>query len=153
MSVVVIVLAVKIYVKVKVFNKPIVLYFSQVTPFSTTWFHRVRHFYARSRPAFGVSESCDGENLHYVKYQIFTWFCGLEILWKGTISWEFRATNYGNCAFPQNVHTRKLDENSVFYIVLFSAGNVAESLFIVQSLSKYNSALSPSESTLRVDKD
>ena len=44
----------------------------------------------------------------------------MEILWKGTISAQFWAIPpklYGNCAFPQNFHTRKLGEITVFYAV------------------------------------
>ena len=47
----------------------------------------------------------------------------VEILWKGTVSSEFRAIRpklCGNCAFPQNFHTRKLSEFSVFYAVSVS---------------------------------
>ena len=44
----------------------------------------------------------------------------MEILWKGTVSAKFRAIRSklcGNCAFPQNFHTRKLGEIMVFYAV------------------------------------
>ena len=60
--------------------------------------------------------------IHCVKYQIFTQFLALEILWKDTVSLEFRANRpklYGNCDFQQNFHTGKLGENSVFYAVYF----------------------------------
>ena len=42
-------------------------------------------------------------------------------MWKGTVFAEFRANRsktYRNCAFPQNLHTRKLGESSVFYAVI-----------------------------------
>ena len=42
----------------------------------------------------------------------------MEILWKGTVSTEFRANRpklCGNCTFPQNFHTRKLVEITVFF--------------------------------------
>ena len=42
----------------------------------------------------------------------------MEILWKGTVSAQFRAIRpklCGNCAFPQNLHTRKLGEITVFF--------------------------------------
>ena len=43
---------------------------------------------------------------------IFTYFPGVEILWKGTVSAQaIRPTLCGNCAFPQNFQTRKLGEN------------------------------------------
>ena len=45
----------------------------------------------------------------------------MEILRKDTFSAQFRAIRpklCGNCAFPQNFHTRKLGEISVFYAVV-----------------------------------
>ena len=53
----------------------------------------------------------------------------MEIFWKGTVSAEFRANRLklcGNCAFPQNVHTRKLGEITVFFAVLKSANRSGE---------------------------
>ena len=53
----------------------------------------------------------------------FTLFPGVGILGKGTVSAKFQANRpklYGNCAFPQNSHTRKLGENTVFYAVLIT---------------------------------
>ena len=44
----------------------------------------------------------------------------MEILWKGTVSAQFRANRSklcGNCAFPQNFHTSKLGEITVFLAV------------------------------------
>ena len=44
----------------------------------------------------------------------------MENLWKGTVSALFRAIRpklYRNFAFPQNFHTRKLGEISVFFTV------------------------------------
>ena len=44
----------------------------------------------------------------------------MEILWKGTVSAQFRANPpklCGNCAFPQNFHTRKLGEITPFFAV------------------------------------
>ena len=61
--------------------------------------------------------------LHCVNYCNFTWFPGLEILWKGVVSAEFRANHSklcGSCAFPRNFHTRKLGEITAFYAVLGS---------------------------------
>ena len=55
---------------------------------------------------------------HDVKYRNFTEVPGVEILWKGKVSAYFRAIRpklCGNRAFPQNFHTRKLDEITVFY--------------------------------------
>ena len=40
----------------------------------------------------------------------------MEILWKGTVF----AKQCGNCAFRQNICTRKLGKITVFYVVLFS---------------------------------
>ena len=55
-----------------------------------------------------------------VKYRNITLFAGAEILWKGTVSVQFRAICpklCGNCAFPQNFNPRKLGEILVFYVV------------------------------------
>ena len=44
----------------------------------------------------------------------------MEILWKSAVSAEFRANRpklCGNCAFPQNFHTRKVGEITVFSAV------------------------------------
>ena len=57
---------------------------------------------------------------NHIKYRNFAKFPGEEILWKGTVSAEFRANHpklCGNCSFPQNFHTRKFGEISVFYAV------------------------------------
>ena len=51
---------------------------------------------------------------HCVKYRNFTQFPGVEVLRKGT---AIRLKLCGNCAFPQNLHTRKLGEIGVFYAV------------------------------------
>ena len=59
--------------------------------------------------------------IHCIKYRNFTSFPGVGILWEGTVSAEFlgnRPKLFGNCAFLQNVHTRKLVEISVFYTVI-----------------------------------
>ena len=61
---------------------------------------------------------------HYVKYRNITNFPGVEILWKGTVSTKFRANPpklYGNCAFPQNLYTRKFTKIAVFYAVKAAA--------------------------------
>ena len=42
----------------------------------------------------------------------------MEILWKDTVSakfWAIRPKLCGNCAFPQNFHTRKLVQITVFF--------------------------------------
>ena len=42
----------------------------------------------------------------------------MEILWKGKVSTESRTIRpklYGDCTFPQNFHTMKLEEITVFY--------------------------------------
>ena len=47
-------------------------------------------------------------------------FSLISVLWKRTISVEFRANRLKlceNCAFPQNVHTKKSGEITVFYVV------------------------------------
>ena len=52
----------------------------------------------------------------YVKYR----YPGMQILWKGTISADFRAIRlklYGRYAFLQDFHTRNLCEISVFYVM------------------------------------
>ena len=57
-----------------------------------------------------------------IKYCNLTFFHGASISWKSTVSTEFRAICWKlcrNCAFPQNLHTRKLGEISVFYSLLF----------------------------------
>ena len=46
----------------------------------------------------------------------------VEILWKATVSAKFRANHSklcGNYVFPQNFHTRKLGEITVFFAVLY----------------------------------
>ena len=61
--------------------------------------------------------------LHCVKNRNFNKFSGVEILQKRILSVEFqviRSKLCGNCAFPQNFHTRKLDEITVFHAVLFA---------------------------------
>ena len=45
----------------------------------------------------------------------------MEILWKDTVTAYFlvnRPKLCGNCAFPQNFHTRKLGEITLFYAVV-----------------------------------
>ena len=57
---------------------------------------------------------------HCVKYRNCTWFPGVENLRKRTVSGESRANLpklCGKCAFPQNFHTTKLGENTVFHVV------------------------------------
>ena len=57
---------------------------------------------------------------HCIKYRNFNKFPGVEILWKGIVSAEFRANRpklYGNCVFPQNLYNRKLGKITVFYAV------------------------------------
>ena len=57
---------------------------------------------------------------HCVKYRSSTQFPGVEILQKCTVSAELRASRSklcGNCTLPQNFHTRKLGEITVFYVV------------------------------------
>ena len=59
--------------------------------------------------------------LHCAKYRKFTQFSDVEILWKRTVSEQFRANHpklCGNCAFPQNFHASKSGEITVFYAVL-----------------------------------
>ena len=51
---------------------------------------------------------------HCVKYRNFTQFPGVEVLRKGT---AIRLKLCGNCAFPQNLHTRKLGKITVFSVV------------------------------------
>ena len=59
----------------------------------------------------------------------------MEILWKGTVSAGFRAIRpklYGHCAFPQNVHTRKVGE-----IITFCAA-IASRLDVIICCAKFN---------------
>ena len=59
----------------------------------------------------------------------------MEILWKGTVSAGFRAIRpklYGHCAFPQNVHTRKVGE-----IITFCAA-IASRLNVIICCAKFN---------------
>ena len=44
----------------------------------------------------------------------------MEILQKGTLSAEFRPELCGPFVFPQNLHTTKLGEITVFYVVFIS---------------------------------
>ena len=53
---------------------------------------------------------------HCAKYRNFTWFTSWEILRKRTVSCP---KIWGNCASPENVHTRKLGETTVFYVISF----------------------------------
>ena len=56
----------------------------------------------------------------YEEIKVYREKCG-NIMWKGTVSAYFRANHSKlcrNCAFPQNFHTRKLDEIAVFYEVI-----------------------------------
>ena len=65
-------------------------------------------------------QSLINQKNYCVKYRNTTQFPGVKILWKGTVSAEFqviRSKFYGNCAFPQTFHTRKLVEIAVFYVV------------------------------------
>ena len=60
--------------------------------------------------------------IHYVKYQKFIKFPCMEILQKRTVTHSnskntIRPKFYGNCALPQNFHTRKLGETTVYYAV------------------------------------
>ena len=59
--------------------------------------------------------------LHYEKHRNFTECPGVEFLWKGTVSEQFRANCpklCKNCAFWQNFHTRKVGKILVFFAVL-----------------------------------
>ena len=59
----------------------------------------------------------------------FTWFPGMEILRKGTVSAKFRANRpklCESCAFPQNFHTREPGEITVFFLVFgYSCNDIA----------------------------
>ena len=67
-----------------------------------------------------IIEDCNKNNTHCIKYRNFTLFLGMEILWKGTVSAVSRDSPKlcENCAFPQNFHTSKLGEITVFYAVI-----------------------------------
>ena len=53
---------------------------------------------------------------HCIKYRYFSLFPGVKILWKCTVSAEFRANRF---KFPQNFHTKKSGEIKVFYAVQY----------------------------------
>ena len=56
----------------------------------------------------------------------------MENLWKGIVSAQFRAKRpklCGNCAFPQNIHARKLGEITVFFAVLVRMSLFYKKLF------------------------
>ena len=58
---------------------------------------------------------------HCLKYYNFTYFPGVENLWKGTVSaqfWMNHPKRCRNCAFTKNFCTKKIGITSVFYAVL-----------------------------------
>ena len=54
---------------------------------------------------------------HCLKYRSFTYFSGVEILWKSTVRKVICLKLCGKCAFLQNFYTGKLGEIKVFYTV------------------------------------
>ena len=61
-------------------------------------------------------------NSNCKKDRNLTWFPGVEILWKGTVSAYFRTIRSKlcrNCAFLQNFRTRKLGEITIFFVKLW----------------------------------
>ena len=73
------------------------------------------------------SRTMTQNTLNCKEYRNFTKFSGMEILWEGTVS-----ELWGNCAFPQNFHTRKFGEITVFFTV-FTEHIVS---FVVYGLSE-----------------
>ena len=73
----------------------------------------------------------------------------MKILWKDTVSSEFRANRLklsGNCTFPQNFHTSKLGEITVFFAVtdIFRSVSLTKLLInlnILSPLSFFNTVL------------
>ena len=70
---------------------------------------------------------------HRIKYQYFTEFSGVKVLLKHTLSAELYAYHF---AFPQNFHTRKLIEITVFYPVNFRIDGVPLQIKPVKLLYK-----------------
>ena len=64
-----------------------------------------------------------GKTFYCIKYRNFNEFPGVKNSWNCTFSADFR-TNCtklcGNCFFPQNLHTRKLGEITIFFEVLLN---------------------------------
>ena len=78
--------------------------------------------------------------MHCVKCCNFTQFHGVEILWKGTVSSEFRAIRpklCGNYVFPQNFHTMKLGGITAFYAALVLSITLTLSVATQQSFKLY----------------
>ena len=70
---------------------------------------------------------------HLVKYRNFTLYPGVEILWKRTVSTEFRVIRpklCKNCVFPKHFEKRKLGKVVVFYeakdLSLSYSGNLVD---------------------------
>ena len=60
-----------------------------------------------------------------------TLFLGVKILWKHTVSAEFRVNRpklCGNCAFSQNFHTRKLGKITMVHAVTVQSNKKYERL-------------------------
>ena len=88
-----------------------------------------------------------------VKCRRFTQFPGVEILWKDTVS-EYYANCpklCGNCAFPQNFHTRKLGEITVFYAVKICLVtiHINHLLFIIQKTAATESIIDLKKTRMR----
>ena len=76
-----------------------------------------------------------------VKSRNFTLFPGVEILQKGTVSaefWVIRPELFGNCAFLQTFHTRKLGEIKGLYAVLQSQVRLGGSRKLCRNLYSRN---------------
>ena len=59
-------------------------------------------------------------NFYCEKYRNFTWFPDVEILRKGIVFRAIHPKLCGDCAFPQNFHTRKSGEMTVFFVVFYT---------------------------------
>ena len=85
-----------------------------------------------------ITPNTDIFTQHCIKYRSFTQFSGVEILRKGTISAQFRVIRpklCGNCAFPQNCHTRELGEITVFFAVIIFPFETLSTLVHLSTLS------------------
>ena len=81
-------------------------------------YESINNFYSkRMKSNFKAGDFCIN---HGEKYRNFTWFPSVEICGKAQFPHSFGrfARNYAETgAFPQNFHTRKLGEITVFFVV------------------------------------
>ena len=73
------------------------------------------------KPAIKLSET---QMMHCIKYRNFTSFPGVKILWKYTVTAEFRenhSKHCESCTIQQDFHTMKFGENLAFHALMMSA--------------------------------